>query len=81
MITAARSDDARAMEEAVSEIDVAAFEEHAHARLGFLHGMGMMGERNKYKALQFHHFAANGGNMLSKMALAYTYKRHVVSEP
>ena len=31
MITAARSDDARAMEEAVSEIDVAAFEEHAHA--------------------------------------------------
>ena len=40
----------------------------------------MMGERNKYKALLFHHFAANGGNMQSKMALAYSYKRHAVSE-
>lgn len=35
-------------------------------------------KRNKYKALLFHHFAANGGNMQSKMALAYTSKRHTV---
>ncbi|XP_023907823.1 ERAD-associated E3 ubiquitin-protein ligase component HRD3A isoform X1 [Quercus suber] len=77
MVSAASSGDARVMEEAVAEIEAASNEGYAHARsvLGFLSGMGMMRARNKAKAFLFHHFAAAGGNMQSKMALAYTYSR------
>ncbi|XP_059454556.1 ERAD-associated E3 ubiquitin-protein ligase component HRD3A [Corylus avellana] len=77
MVAAASSGDARVMEEAAAEIEAAASEGHAHARsvLGFLYGMGMMRETNKAKAFLYHHFAAEGGNAESKMALAYTYSR------
>ncbi|KAF5445517.1 hypothetical protein F2P56_034563, partial [Juglans regia] len=75
MISASSSGDARLMQEAAAEIEAAACEGHPHSRsvLGFLHGMGMMSERNKAKAFLYHHFAAEGGNMQSKMALAYSY--------
>uniref|UniRef100_A0A0R0IHE0 DOD-type homing endonuclease domain-containing protein n=1 Tax=Glycine max TaxID=3847 RepID=A0A0R0IHE0_SOYBN len=43
--------------------------------LGFLWGMGLLRERSKGKAFLYHHFAAEGGNMQSKMALAYSYTR------
>ncbi|XP_040998075.1 ERAD-associated E3 ubiquitin-protein ligase component HRD3A-like isoform X1 [Juglans microcarpa x Juglans regia] len=75
MVSAASSGDARLMEEAAAEIENAASEGHAHARsvLGFLHGMGLMKQRNKAKSFMYHHFAAEGGNMQSKMALANSY--------
>ncbi|KAJ1437785.1 Tetratricopeptide-like helical domain superfamily [Sesbania bispinosa] len=47
----------------------------AQSVLGFLWGMGLLRERSKGKAFLYHHFAAEGGNMQSKMALAYTYTR------
>ncbi|KAF5445512.1 hypothetical protein F2P56_034559 [Juglans regia] len=77
MVSAASSGDARLMEEAAAEIENAASEGHAHARsvLGFLHGMGLMKQRNKAKSFMYHQFAAEGGNMQSKMALAYSYAR------
>lgn len=70
------------MDEGVSEIEAAASYGHPHARsvLGFLHGSGQMREKNKAKAFMYHHFAAEGGNMQSKMSLAYTYfKQDVLS--
>ncbi|CAN4125252.1 unnamed protein product [Withania somnifera] len=69
--------DERAMEEAASEIEAAASEGHPHAQsiLGFLYGMGIGRERSKAKSFLYHHFAAEGGNMQSKMALAFTYSR------
>ncbi|XP_060205437.1 ERAD-associated E3 ubiquitin-protein ligase component HRD3A isoform X3 [Lycium barbarum] len=69
--------DERAMEEAAREIETAAASGHPHAQsiLGFLYGMGIGRERNKAKAFLYHHFAAEGGNMQSKMTLAYTYSR------
>ncbi|KAM3268808.1 ERAD-associated E3 ubiquitin-protein ligase component HRD3A [Capsicum chacoense] len=69
--------DERAMEEAASEIEAAAVAGHPHAQsiLGFLYGMGIGRERSKAKSFLYHHFAAEGGNMQSKMALAYTYSR------
>jgi SEL1 protein len=83
MFAAVSSGDARVMEEAAAEIEAAGSEGHAHARsvLGFLYGMGMMRETNKAKAFLYHHFAAEGGNAQSKMALAYTYLRQDVSGP
>lgn len=69
------------MEEAVSEFEDGAAAGYAHAQsaLGFLYGMGQMRDRSKGKAFLYHHFAAEGGNMQSKMALAYTYLRQDVS--
>lgn len=73
--------DERAMEKAASEIEAAASAGHPHAQsiLGFLYGMGIGRERSKAKSFLYHHFAAEGGNMQSKMALAYTYSRQEVS--
>ncbi|XP_059290445.1 ERAD-associated E3 ubiquitin-protein ligase component HRD3A isoform X1 [Lycium ferocissimum] len=74
--------DERAMEEAAREIETAAASGHPHAQsiLGFLYGMGIGRERNKAKAFLYHHFAAEGGNMQSKMTLAYTYSRQEMHE-
>ncbi|XP_040996581.1 ERAD-associated E3 ubiquitin-protein ligase component HRD3A [Juglans microcarpa x Juglans regia] len=82
MLLAASSGDARLTEEAVGEIEATADEGNAHARsvLGFLYGLGMMREKNKAKAFMYHHFASEGGNMQSKMALAYTYLRQDMHE-
>ncbi|GMN51279.1 hypothetical protein TIFTF001_020428 [Ficus carica] len=75
MVRAVSSGDEGLMNEGASEIEAAAAPGHPHARsvLGFLRGTGQMREKNKAKAFMYHHFAAEGGNMQSKMSLAYTY--------
>lgn len=81
MVTASSRGDARGMEEAASEMEATAAAGHPHAQsvMGFLYGMGMVRERNKAKSFLYHHFASEGGNMQSKMALAYAYTRQEVS--
>ncbi|GAB4850582.1 ERAD-associated E3 ubiquitin-protein ligase component hrd3a [Ancistrocladus abbreviatus] len=77
MVAAVSSGDPTLMEEASSEIEEAANGGDPHARsiLGFFYQMGMGRERNKAKAFLYHNFAAEGGNLQSKMALAHTYAR------
>ncbi|KAK7251737.1 hypothetical protein RIF29_35192 [Crotalaria pallida] len=77
MLSAVTSADVRLMEEATGEIEVAAESGYPAAQsvLGFLSGMGLLRERSKGKSFLYHHFASEGGNMQSKMALAYTYTR------
>ncbi|CAI8607259.1 unnamed protein product [Vicia faba] len=69
--------DARLIEEGSGEIETAVESGYPAAQsvLGFLWGMGILRERSKQKAFVYHHFASDGGNMQSKMALAYTYTR------
>ncbi|XP_047310550.1 ERAD-associated E3 ubiquitin-protein ligase component HRD3A-like [Impatiens glandulifera] len=80
--SAVSSGDSTLMEEAASEIEAAAAAGYPHAQstLGFLYDTGMMRERNRAKAFTYHHFAAEGGNMQSKMVLAYTYNRQEMHE-
>ncbi|GAB2292583.1 ERAD-associated E3 ubiquitin-protein ligase component hrd3a [Dionaea muscipula] len=75
IVAAVSSGDSRPAEEASSEIEAAANGGNPHARstLGFLYQMGMGRERNKAKAFLYHSFAAEGGNLQSKMALAHMY--------
>ncbi|KAF5730305.1 ERAD-associated E3 ubiquitin-protein ligase component HRD3A [Tripterygium wilfordii] len=82
MLEAVNLGEVRLMEEATTEIEAAAAAGNPHAQsvLGFMYGMGQMKERNKAKAFLHHHFAAEGGNMHSKMALAYTYLRQDMQE-
>ncbi|CAL1354552.1 unnamed protein product [Linum trigynum] len=78
MLSAVTNGEIRLMEEAAAEIEAAATEKgnpHAQSLLGFLFGMGQMREMSKAKAFLYHHFAAQGGSLQSKMALAYTYSR------
>ncbi|KVI07492.1 Sel1-like protein [Cynara cardunculus var. scolymus] len=79
-MVAAVSDGGSAMEDAASEIEATAATGNPHAQslLGFLYNMGMARERNGAKAFMYHHFAADSGNMQSKLALAYTYSRQDV---
>ena len=81
MISAVSSGDEAMFDDGASEIEAAAAAGHAHAQSvrGFLHGTGQMREKNKAKAFMYHYFAANGGNMQSKMTLAYTYFKQDVS--
>lgn len=83
MISSVTSGDPRLMEEASSEIQAAAVGgfPHAQSALGFLYGTGQLREKNGAKAFLHHHFAAEGSNMQSKMALAYTYYRQDVYKP
>ncbi|KAF8028545.1 hypothetical protein BT93_E1234 [Corymbia citriodora subsp. variegata] len=82
MMAAASSGEGRLMEEAVAEFEASTAAGYAHAQsaLGFLYGTGQMRERSKGKAFLYHHFAAEGGNMQSKMALAYSYMRQDMYE-
>ncbi|GER25534.1 hypothetical protein STAS_01122 [Striga asiatica] len=77
MVEAAAKGEFRIMEEAAAEIEAAAADGHPHGQsvMGLLYSMGIGRERNEGKAFLHHHFAAQGGNMQSKMALAYTYYR------
>ena len=81
ILAAATDGEVRMMEEAAAEIEAAAEAGNAHAEsvLGFLYGQGQARERNKAKALLYHLFASEGGNMQSKMTVAYTYLRQDVS--
>lgn len=80
MLSAVSSGDVSLMEEAAGEIEAAEKLGYPAAQsvLGFLYGMGLMRERSKAKAFLYYHFAAEGGNMQSKMALAYIYRRQDV---
>ncbi|KAF8389990.1 hypothetical protein HHK36_024510 [Tetracentron sinense] len=82
MILSVALDDPRLMEEAGSEIEAAAIGgfPHAQSALGFLYETGQTRERDERKAFLYHHFAAEGGNMHSKMVLAYTYLRQDMYE-
>lgn len=82
MVGAASSGELRLMEEASSEIEAAAKGGDPHARsvLGFLYQMGIGRERDKGKAFLYHYFAALGGNLQSKMALAHFYSRQDMYE-
>lgn len=82
IVNAASRGDDRAMAEAASEIEAIAEvtgNPHAQSVMGLLYGMGIMRDRSKAKAFLNHYFAAEGGNMQSKMALAYIYYRQNVS--
>lgn len=82
MVNAASRGDDRAMAEAASEMEAIAEvtgNPHAQSVMAFLYGMGIMRDRNKAKAFLNHYFATEGGNMQSKMALAYIYFRQHVS--
>ncbi|PIN22874.1 Extracellular protein SEL-1 [Handroanthus impetiginosus] len=82
MVEASSRGEFRVMEEASAEIEAAAElgQPHGQSVMGFLYGMGIGRERNEGKAFLYHYFAAQGGNMQSKMALAYTYNRQEMHE-
>ncbi|CAI7788393.1 unnamed protein product [Closterium sp. NIES-54] len=48
---------------------------HAHSALGFLHASGYGVPLNQVKAFLHHTFAASGGSVHSKMALAFSHLR------
>uniref|UniRef100_A0A2P2K7L8 ERAD-associated E3 ubiquitin-protein ligase component HRD3A n=1 Tax=Rhizophora mucronata TaxID=61149 RepID=A0A2P2K7L8_RHIMU len=78
MLAAAAGGEVRALEEAVAQIEALAAETgdpQAQSVLGFLFGLGQTRERSKARSFLYHCFAAEGGNLQSKMALAYTYSR------
>lgn len=68
------------LEEAIKHLNVEADRGNGHAQstLAFLHGSGYGMEQSDSKAFLYHHFAAEGGNLQSKMALAYSYSRRQV---
>lgn len=80
MVSAVTSGDPAAMEEAASDIEAAAAlgSSHAQSALGFLYGAGITRPQSRPKSFLYHQFAAEGGNMQSKMSLAYTYLRQDV---
>ncbi|XP_074559732.1 ERAD-associated E3 ubiquitin-protein ligase component HRD3-like [Curcuma longa] len=82
MIAAAASSDPSDMLTAASEIEAAASAgfPHAQSALGFLYGTGLVRSQSRPKSFLYHHFAAEGGNMQSKMVLAYTYFRQDMYE-
>ncbi|XP_010540030.1 PREDICTED: ERAD-associated E3 ubiquitin-protein ligase component HRD3A-like [Tarenaya hassleriana] len=82
IFSAASEGNARLMEDAVAEIEAvaAAGDPQAQSVMGFVYGMGMMREKSAAKSFTYHHFAAEGGNMQSKMALAFTYIRQDMYE-
>lgn len=80
MVRSVSEGEASFMEEAVAEIEAAAGGGYAHAQsaLGFFYNMGMVRESDRAKGFMYHYFASEGGNMQSKMALAYAYSRQDV---
>ncbi|KAJ6874917.1 hypothetical protein NC652_034587 [Populus alba x Populus x berolinensis] len=83
MLSAVSDGEVGVMEESVAEIEELASvkgNSHAQSVLGFLYGLGQIKERNKAKAFLYHNFAAKGGNLQSKLAIAYTYYRQHMYE-
>ncbi|XP_072990789.1 ERAD-associated E3 ubiquitin-protein ligase component HRD3-like isoform X1 [Typha latifolia] len=77
MLSAASSADPSAMAAAASQIEIAASAGHPHAQstLAFLHSHGILRPQNRHRSFLFHQFAAEGGNLQSKMTLGYTFFR------
>ena len=63
------------MEEALEEIEAAysAGDPHSQSLMGFVYGTVMIREKSKSKSFFRHNFAAEGGNMQSRMTLAFMY--------
>lgn len=82
MLEASSMGEFRVMEEAVAYFESAAAlgQPHGQSMMGFLHSMGIGKEKSEGKAFLNHYFASQGGNMQSKMALAYTYYRQDMHE-
>jgi SEL1 protein len=70
------------LSEAIRHLQADADQGNAHAQstLAFLLGIGYGTEQSNPKAFLLHHFAAEGGNFQSKMALAYSYSRQQMHE-
>jgi SEL1 protein len=51
----------------------------AQSVIGFLYGAGVLRKPDRARHFMYHSFAADGGDMHSKMALAYSYFRQEVS--
>ncbi|CAN7040941.1 unnamed protein product [Brassica rapa subsp. trilocularis] len=75
MVSAASKGNVSLMEEAVTEVNASASagDPPGQSVMGFVYGMGMTREANGTKSFQQHQLAAEGGNMQSKMALAFRY--------
>lgn len=82
IISAASEGNTRLMEEAVNELDAcgSAGDPQAQSMMGFIYGMGITRETDGSKSFLQHQLAADGGNMQSKMALAFRYIRQDVSK-
>lgn len=80
MISAASAEDDAAFATAAAQIEAAAAEGHSGAQsaLAFLSGAGMTRPASRSRAFLLHKFAANAGDLQSKMALAYSYFRQEV---
>jgi SEL1 protein len=80
MISAASAGDEAAFATAAAQIEAAATEGHpgAQSALAFLSGAGMTRPASRSRAFLLHKFAADGGDLQSKMALAYSYFRQEV---
>jgi SEL1 protein len=80
MISAASSGDDVAFATAAAQIEAAAAEGHpgAQSALAFLSGAGMTRPASRSRAFLLHKFAADAGDLQSKMALAYSYFRQEV---
>lgn len=80
MITGVNEEDPQMLSEAVEILKSEADKGNAHAQstLGYLHWIGCGVKLSDARAYVLHHFAAEGGNPQSKMALAYNHFRHQV---
>uniref|UniRef100_A0ACD5TWV9 Uncharacterized protein n=1 Tax=Avena sativa TaxID=4498 RepID=A0ACD5TWV9_AVESA len=82
MISAASTGDEAAFSTASAQIDAAAAGGHpgAQSALAFLTGAGMTRPVSRSRAFLLHKFAADAGDLQSKMALAYSYFRQEMYE-
>ena len=80
MISAVSLGDAVAFSTACAQIEAAAAAGHpgAQSALAFLSGAGMTRPVSRSRAFLLHKFAADAGDLQSKMALAYSYFRQEV---
>lgn len=69
------------LEDVVLEIESVADTGNCYAQslLGFVYGVGMGRARSEAKAVLYHYFAAEGGDLQSKLARAYMYARQEVA--
>ncbi|KAJ1297878.1 hypothetical protein BS78_01G411600 [Paspalum vaginatum] len=82
MLSAASDGDDVAFSTAAAQIEAAAEAGHpgAQSALAFLSGAGMTRPVSRSRAFLLHKFAADAGDLQSKMALAYTYFRQEMYE-
>ena len=78
MLESVSKGEPRGLDEAIRSFNSQAESGNAHAEstLAFLHASGYGVQQSDHaKAFLFHYFAAQKGNLQSKMALAYSYSR------